>query len=193
MPNVPSGSDTQYSAMCVCPIKTSGASVSANALRRGALVEDVFEVVHRRAVHQQEIRSSEFRTARLLSHARLSSLSTLLRPGDRCARGIVEVLDAEIFDRGEIVIAEHRVLQARREAARRTRWGWARSRRCRPGTHLVVGSHQRERALERLDVPVNVGDDRVALTRHARKAARRRGRRPANASRIGGVPALTRT
>ncbi len=72
--------------------------------RGGALIENIFEVVYGRAVHEQELRQAHLVRkrvqpfpARLVEHA--------LRPRDRGTGRIVEVLHAEVLGGSQIVIA----------------------------------------------------------------------------------------
>ncbi len=88
--------------------------------RGGALVENIFEVVDGRAVHEQKLGQAHLVRkpvqpfpARLVEHA--------LRPDDRGPRGIVEVFDAEVLGGSEIVIAQDGVAGSARAAQRRTR------------------------------------------------------------------------
>jgi hypothetical protein len=82
-----------------------------------------------------------------LSHARLSS-EHALRPGDRGARRIVEILDAEVFERRQIVIPQDRMPQARTQqrdalvGVRSVPHDIAKTQ------HFIGWIHQRKRALE---------------------------------------------
>ncbi len=147
-PIVPSASRTQYSAMCVCPMKTSGASVAANArapplcrgcTRSSSPARRARAETPGTAVRRQRV---EPRAAFRVEHA--------LRPRDRGARRVVEIRDAEVVDRREVVVAEHRGGTRSRNLRRRTRSDSGRSPRCRPGTAARRRRDQRERGVERL-------------------------------------------
>ena len=109
------------------------------------------------------------------------------RPIDRGTCRRVEELDAEPVDGGDVVIAEHRRVRAfahAREAFVRVR---SVADDIAETQHLVGGRDAREDGFERLEVRVNVGDDRES---HAFASASSRAL--AKYARSGSVPTVTR-
>src|SRR5580692_19438 len=158
--------------------------------RRGRFIENIIEIPDGRAVNEQEVGEAKLvrervepRAARLVEYA--------LSPDDGRARDAVEAIDAEVLERGEIVIAQHRVPAT-----------IAQNRHALVGigsvAHDVTERNEgigrlccRERPLERFEIGVNVRHDRIfhgpttTCSKTACNAC-------AKVCRIGSVPALTR-
>src|SRR5579885_3204725 len=76
-----------------------------------AFIEQVLEIMDRRAVHEQIplVANLVAQTVEPLDNV---GLDDALRPLDRAAGGRIEVLHSEIIDRGDVVIAQHGLVRA---------------------------------------------------------------------------------
>ena len=154
-------------------------------LRRRLLVEDIREVVDGRSVHQQIFVRSQF-VRKGVEPRDVILVDDAARPLDRRARGVVEILDTESVDRGDVVIAEDRRLHAFAHECQTFVRIRAVADDVAEAEDRIACRDAREHRFERLHVRVDVGEHRVSHSASAFSNA------SANSMRSRSVPTVTR-